>query len=523
MKHLKMIIWAVVILALGAGGFWFWRSQEAAAASDGELKATGVIEARSAVLAPEVGGRVLEVLVEEGERVTAGQPLVRLDDALLSAQMAQAQAALEAAQANLELLEAGVPQEQIVAAEAQLAAAEASLEAARASLSALTQSARPEEVTALRRALAQARARYYEVRVLFTADQIEQVREALVTAEGNLSALQDRRDELADDDRNPAYVVAALDTTLVGTQAALEAARQVYDVVRDAGQPYHLQVEAARRSWEMAQINLAQVQAVYEGLRDDANATPDARAALRSTLEEARDLEAAAQAAYEALTSGMSGLQLEAAWKQVQRLQAELQATAVSRRAGAAAPAGSLIAVETALAQVDVAVAQRDAAAANLAALRRGALPEEIEVARAQVRAAQAQVEALEVQMDKLTITAPWDGIVLTRSVEPGETVLPGTTLLEVGRLDVLELTVYLPEDRFGRVDVGQGAEVRVDAYPDRVFRGTVLRIADEAEFTPTNIQTEDNRVRLVYAVVIELENDDLALKPGMIADVEFN
>ena len=82
--------------------------------------------------------------------------------------------------------------------------------------------------------------------------------------------------------------------------------------------------------------------------------------------------------------------------------------------------------------------------------------------------------------------------------------------------------TVYLPEDRFGLVSPGQTASVRVDTYPDRLFEGTVSQVADQAEFTPSNIQTKDDRVRLVYAVTISLDNADLALKPGMIADVLF-
>lgn len=121
-----------------------------------------------------------------------------------------------------------------------------------------------------------------------------------------------------------------------------------------------------------------------------------------------------------------------------------------------------------------------------------------------------------------LRMVAPWDGIVLTRSAEPGATVLPGGLALEIGRLDRVKLTVYLPENQFARVTPGQSATVRVDSYPDRVFRGTVLRLADETEFTPTNIQTKQERVRLVYAVTIGLDNPELALKPGMIADATF-
>ena len=130
--------------------------------------------------------------------------------------------------------------------------------------------------------------------------------------------------------------------------------------------------------------------------------------------------------------------------------------------------------------------------------------------------------DELDVQIGKQTLLAPWDGVVLTRSIEPGSTALPGSTLLEIGRLDRLELTVYLPEDKFGRVSPGQLANVSVDAYLDRTFDGVVLRLADEAEFTPTNVQTKEDRTRLVYAVTISLENPDLLLKPGMIADVTF-
>ena len=313
--------------------------------------------------------------------------------------------------------------------------------------------------------------------------------------------------------------------------------------------PYVRQVELARQSRELAQTNLALAQARYDALAADERATSDALDAAQSLLNDAEAWAAAAQDAYESLTSGSAALQLEAAWNEVQRLQAELAGYAPAAPGGnapavepllaqmaAAAAQGDAAAanleglrngpraeeIAAAQAQVEAAVAQRDMAAANLEGLRNGARAEEIAAAQAQVDAAQAQLDALDAQLAKHTLTAPWDGIVLTRSAEPGETVLPGGTVLEIGRLDRLELTVYLAEDRFGLVTPGQTAEVRVDAYPGRVFTGTVLRVADEAEFTPTNIQTKEDRVRLVYAVTISLDNEELALKPGMIADATF-
>jgi multidrug resistance efflux pump len=138
------------------------------------------------------------------------------------------------------------------------------------------------------------------------------------------------------------------------------------------------------------------------------------------------------------------------------------------------------------------------------------------------VNTAEANLALLDTQIKKLTVYAPSDGVVLTRSAEVGGMALPGATLIEIGKLDQLELTVYLPEEEFGVIIPNQAVKVSVDAYPDRMFEGIVVRMANQAEFTPTNVQTKEDRTRLVYAVVIQLENPDFALKPGMVADVEF-
>jgi multidrug resistance efflux pump len=108
------------------------------------------------------------------------------------------------------------------------------------------------------------------------------------------------------------------------------------------------------------------------------------------------------------------------------------------------------------------------------------------------------------------------------RNAEPGQSALPGGTLLEIGQLDRLDLTVYLPENQLGAAKMGQRVTLTVNAYPGRAFDGTVLRIASEAEFTPGNVQSKEDRSRLVYATVIRINNSDLALKPGMIGDVTF-
>jgi HlyD family secretion protein len=119
-------------------------------------------------------------------------------------------------------------------------------------------------------------------------------------------------------------------------------------------------------------------------------------------------------------------------------------------------------------------------------------------------------------------IHTPLAGVVLYRHVEPGEIVSAGAPILTVIDPDDLELTVYVPEDRYGRVALGQVLPVTVDSFPGETFAGTVVHIADQAEFTPRNVQTTDNRKTTVFAVRLKLQPAGGKLKPGMPADVHF-
>ena len=508
------IVLLVAVAITGAVVVWSWPRANAAA-SGVSLDATGVIEARTVKLAPEIGAKVTEVLVEGGQRVEAGQPLVKLDDEAVRIQRAQAEAALRAAKANLAFLKSGATSDQLKAAEAQLAQAEAGQRAAQAALDTATAGARPEEVAAIRANLDRLRNKYAGMTGALNADQLEDVRAALTTAEGNLSQIKARREDLARDLRNPTYVIDVISAAVVDADAAVAAARAAYEAARDETQPYWTRIERARLSWEVAQANLRLTQARRTRLVDDKRTPTDALEAADATLADAQKQLDAAKTAYSALTANGSTVPLDATWTEVQRAQTVLSAFAPMSRTAS-------VSVEMLLVQIDGARAGRDVAAANLAMLKSGARAEQLDAAQSQVDAAQAQLDALNLQLRKLTLTAPWDGVVLARSAEPGQVALPGGTLLEIGRLDTLELTVYLPEERFGLVTPGQLAMVRVDAYPQRTFQGSVLRVADEAEFTPTSVQTKEDRTRLVYAAVIKVANPDLALKPGMIADVEF-
>ncbi len=214
---------------------------------------------------------------------------------------------------------------------------------------------------------------------------------------------------------------------------------------------------------------------------------------------------------------------------QVQAAEAAVEA-AIANRAGAEQVLAALIAmrdnplaalsqVHLAESQYEIAVAGVGVAAAKLDELKAGPTAEDFAVATAQVSQARAAVDALQARMDKMTLRSPIDGIVTSRSAHAGESATAGATLLTVANLDEVKLTIYIPEDELGRVYLGQEVEVQVDSFPGRAFRGTVSYISQQAEFTPKNVQTERERVNMVFAVRVRLPNPDHVLKPGMPAD----
>jgi HlyD family secretion protein len=146
----------------------------------------------------------------------------------------------------------------------------------------------------------------------------------------------------------------------------------------------------------------------------------------------------------------------------------------------------------------------------------------EIKVAEAQHRGARAAVALARIQLNHTQLTAPFDGIVVTRGMEPGEVVSPGKEVLTLSDLSRVELKIFVDEEQIGKVTHGEEADVKIDTYPDRVYAGKVSFISPEAEFTPKIIETHKERVKLVYLVKISIPNPDLSLKPGMPADACF-
>ncbi|HSA95433.1 MAG TPA: efflux RND transporter periplasmic adaptor subunit [Acidobacteriota bacterium] len=174
---------------------------------------------------------------------------------------------------------------------------------------------------------------------------------------------------------------------------------------------------------------------------------------------------------------------------------------------------------EDADARLTVAAAQRAAAAEALAKVRRLARPEEVQAAEARLAQAQAAADLLAKTIADCTIAAPTAGIVTHKAIERGELVAPGSTVVTLSELDSVYVMIYLSERDMGRVRLGEAADVAIDAFPGRAFPGRITYISPEAEFTPKNVQTKEDRVKLVFGVKVEIENKDGLLKPGLPAD----
>ncbi|MGO8732843.1 MAG: HlyD family secretion protein [Terriglobia bacterium] len=148
-----------------------------------------------------------------------------------------------------------------------------------------------------------------------------------------------------------------------------------------------------------------------------------------------------------------------------------------------------------------------------------GTRKEELAVDRANVHQADQNLQMSRIRLTYTVLRAPFNGVVLVRQAELGEVVSPGTPIVTLADLDHLWVRVYVPETDLGKVHWGQVVDVRTDTYPERIYHGRISFISSEAEFTPKSVQTEKERVTLVYRVKVDVENPNRELKPGMPAD----
>jgi HlyD family secretion protein len=156
----------------------------------------------------------------------------------------------------------------------------------------------------------------------------------------------------------------------------------------------------------------------------------------------------------------------------------------------------------------------------NLSEIREGTRKEQIAVSRATLHAAHQSLELSKVRRDYTVLASPVTGVITVRQAELGEYVVPGTPVVTIADLDHLWVRAYIAETDLGHVRWGQQVAIRTDTYPSKSYKGTVAFISPEAEFTPKTVQTNKERVALVYRIKVDVDNPNHELKPGMPADV---
>jgi HlyD family secretion protein len=379
-----------------------------------ELRASGVIEVVEVAVSPKLGGQVSEVYVQEGDRVSDGQPLFRINEQELQLQRSQVEAQREAS----------------------IAAAELALLQARQELKDL------QENWAMHAA-------EYQL-------ELAQARDALEKAENRM--IWQQKNNRATDDTIDYY-----EAQLVLADQRVDSARSVYNTHSDESEhdPDRANARVALEQAKDARDDIVRILNWYKGEPTDIDqALLDANVAIaRAKVDQAKQ-------EYEKWKDGPDPDAVELVQANIKQAQASLS------------------------------------------------------LAEAQ---AESQLRSIDIKIDDASVESPTEGVVLTLSIDPGELASPGTVVVKLGKLDEMTVTVYVPENKYGLVSVGDEAKVVVDSFPDEVFTARVMRIADEAEYTPRNVQTEEERQTTVYAVELRVSSGADRLKPGMPADVIFN
>lgn len=464
----------VLILILVVGGYYAVRALRGN--GNDALAASGSIEATTVNVSPEMAGKVKEVLVQEGQPVKLGDPLLTLDASQLAAQREVAQSGVDSAQSALLM-------------------AHSSYDLAQAQYDATLTAARAQEGAQRLTDWSNRTPNWFE-QPLWYFSRDEQFTAAQVEVDSALQALQESQSELERviQDLNNADFVAA-ETRLSNARMGYLIAKAVDD---------HAQLTGGKVRPEDVQVDLPPFAPSYR-----------IKIAIAKTLSGDSDVVSAAQAALDVAKAELD---------EAEKAYNDLLTTDAADR------------VLEARATVSVAQERYEVALDTLSRLQTGERSPQVQIAaigleqakaasqqaESAVQQAEANLSLLDTQIADLTISSPMDGVILTRNAEPGEFVQPGAVAFALADLDNLTITVYVPEDRYGQISLGQKAQVTVDSFPGETFVAEVIHIADQAEFTPRNVQTVEGRSSTVYAIKLKVIDPEGKLKIGMPADVVF-
>ena len=476
MNHRRPPIPAIVLVGLLVITAVYFIVTQTLGDGDGALTASGTIESTVVNISPEMAGKVKAVLVDEGQSVKTGDPLLALDDSLLAAQRQVAQSGVESAHSALTMAQSayGLTQAQY----------DATLTAARA------------QQGGQRLADWSARAPNWFEQPLWYFSREEQLAAAQKELEASHKALEGAQADLESvvQDLNNANFVTA--------ESQLSDARMSYLIAKSVRD--HAQLTGGKVSPEDVKVDLPPYAPSYR-----------IRIAIAKSLSGDSDIVTAAQDALDAADGDLD---------EAEKAYNDLLTTDAADR------------VLAARAEVSVAQERYEVAQDTLSRLQTGEYSPQVKIssmgldqakagmeqAENAVHQAEANLALLDTQIAKLTVYAPMDGVILTRNVESGEFVQPGSVSFAMADLNNITITVYVPEDRYGQISLGQQAQVTVDSFPGETFAAEVIHIADQAEFTPRNVQTVEGRSSTVYAIRLKVTDSEGKLKIGMPADVVF-
>jgi HlyD family secretion protein len=466
----------LIVLILVVGGYYAIRSLQND--GNGALSASGSIEAITVNVSPEMAGKVKEALADEGQPVKTGDPLLVLDDSLLAAQRRVAQSGVDSARSALLMAQGGY-------------------DLAQAQYDAALTAARAQEGSQRLTDWSKRTPNWFE-QPLWYFSQDEQITAVQAEIERSHQALQQAQANLAS-------VIQNLNNAeFVEAETRLSDARMSYLIAKSVND--HAQITGGKVSPEDIDSKLISPFApstyrvkiaIAKGLSGESDILNVANDSLDSAEAE---LDEAEKAYDELLTTEAADRVLKArAELTVAQERYEVALDTLSRlQTGEYSPQVKISAL--ALEQAKTALKQAENA----------------------VQQAEANLALLDTQAAKLMVDAPMDGVILTRNAEPGEFVQPGGVAYSMADLNDITITVYVPEDRYGQISLGQQAQVTADSFPGETFAAEVIHIANQAEFTPRNVQTVEGRSSTVYAIKLSVDNSEGKLKIGMPADVTF-
>ena len=455
---MKKTLWIILILTLALVGC-------TADGESGMLEASGVVEANIVVIAPEMAGRITELNADEGDAVAAHEILFTLEGELLEAQLDAANATLKSAHAAQRSAQVG-------------------LDAANAQYTLVLNAAlTADEINRTTDWRIAAPGRFDQPAWYFTqAEELAAAEVEVADANADLAAAEKAYTEISLEADSADFLAAEI--KLANARAAYLVARDVYS-----------------RSMATADRNLNKSDPDYKDRQNKDDNIDEVIDAAVDVLDESKSVLDAAEQEYKDLLGRESTKAV---------LEARAVLTVAHERRDLALD--YLRSLETGVFSPNVAAAQTNVAQVEAA----------LGQANTAIEEAEAQIALLETQMKKLITYAPIDGVVLTRSIELGEIIQPGLSAMTIAPLDELTVTIYIPEDRYGEISLGDVAMLTVDSFPEESFAATVVHIADQAEYTPRNVQTKEERQTTVFAIKLSVENANGMLKPGMPTDLVF-